>query len=110
MCRSTADVYPRSPSGTLARSSYRTPSVRRPPEVDNPARVPCWRAGYLPGVRRADSGDAFELGLNPSTPRAARAFVRERWADLAQPELLDAVGLCVSELVTNALDHAEPPY
>jgi two-component sensor histidine kinase len=27
-----------------------------------------------------------------------------------QPEVLDVVGLCVSELVTNAIDHAQPPY
>jgi len=61
-------------------------------------------------VSRANPGAALELGLNPSTPGAARALVRERWTGLAQPDLLDAVGLCVSELVTNALDHADPPY
>jgi two-component sensor histidine kinase len=40
----------------------------------------------------------------------ARAFVRQNWADLEDGETLDAVALCVSELVTNALDHAAPPY
>jgi two-component sensor histidine kinase len=40
----------------------------------------------------------------------ARAFVRRSWAGLEDGETLDAVALCVSELVTNALDHAAPPY
>jgi two-component sensor histidine kinase len=40
----------------------------------------------------------------------ARAFVRQSWADLDDEDTLDAVALCVSELVTNALDHAVPPY
>jgi two-component sensor histidine kinase len=40
----------------------------------------------------------------------ARAFVRRNWSELEDGETLDAVALCVSELVTNALDHAAPPY
>lgn len=40
----------------------------------------------------------------------AREFVRRCSADLESPDIVDAVVLCVSELVTNALDHATPPY
>src|SRR4051794_17522773 len=39
----------------------------------------------------------------------ARAFVRDCWAGVSD-RTLDDVTLCVSELVTNALDHAAPPY
>ena len=39
----------------------------------------------------------------------ARAFVREQLPD-TDPDIVDRVTLCVSELVTNALDHAEPPF
>jgi len=49
----------------------------------------------------------------PAAPRAAgiaRDFVRENWSGVASPDMLDNVTLCVSELVTNALDHAIPPY
>ena len=40
----------------------------------------------------------------------ARSYVRRRWSHVADAEVMDAVALCVSELVTNALDHAVPPY
>jgi two-component sensor histidine kinase len=40
----------------------------------------------------------------------ARAFVRRCWSHLESEDTIDAVALCVSELVTNALDHAPPPY
>jgi anti-sigma regulatory factor (Ser/Thr protein kinase) len=53
---------------------------------------------------------AIELGPNSSAPGEARAFVREHWSEQAGPDVLDVVGLCVSELVTNAIDHAQPPY
>src|SRR3954463_5905034 len=49
----------------------------------------------------------------PAVPRAAgiaREFVRQNWSSLATPDTLDCVTLCVSELVTNAIDHATPPY
>src|SRR3954447_19412317 len=49
----------------------------------------------------------------PAVPRAAgiaREFVRRNWSNLATPDTLDCVTLCVSELVTNAIDHATPPY
>ena len=52
----------------------------------------------------------MELPATTSAPGAARAFVRDQWTDIAGPEVLDAIDLCVSELVTNALDHALPPY
>jgi two-component sensor histidine kinase len=53
---------------------------------------------------------AVELHATPTAPGSARAFVRDHWADRAGADVLDAVGLCVSELVTNAIDHASPPY
>jgi anti-sigma regulatory factor (Ser/Thr protein kinase) len=53
---------------------------------------------------------AIQLLPNRTAPAAARAFARERWGKRARPEILDVVGLCLSELVTNALDHARPPY
>jgi two-component sensor histidine kinase len=40
----------------------------------------------------------------------ARAFVRTCWSGLENADTIDAIALCVSELVTNALDHATPPY
>src|SRR3954451_7119011 len=52
----------------------------------------------------------LELVPDPSAPGEARAFVRDHWSAYAVPEVLDVVGLCVSELVTNAIDHAQPPY
>jgi anti-sigma regulatory factor (Ser/Thr protein kinase) len=56
-------------------------------------------------------GDS-RLTLPPSSSSAglARAFVRRCWSDLESADTIDAVTLCVSELVTNALDHAAPPY
>src|SRR4051794_25466787 len=40
----------------------------------------------------------------------ARDFVRRCATDLASSDVVDALLLCTSELVTNALDHAVPPY
>jgi anti-sigma regulatory factor (Ser/Thr protein kinase) len=57
-------------------------------------------------------GEEAELGL-PAAPKAAgiaRAFVREHLATDSSEATVDAVALCVSELVTNALDHASPPF
>jgi anti-sigma regulatory factor (Ser/Thr protein kinase) len=56
--------------------------------------------------------DESRLALPASSTSAglARAFVRRCWAHLESDETIDAVALCVSELVTNALDHAPPPY
>lgn len=57
-------------------------------------------------------GDEAHLAL-PAAPKAAgiaRAFVRDQLAASEVDETLDAVSLCVSELVTNALDHAAPPF
>ena len=56
-------------------------------------------------------GDEARLAL-PPLPKAAgiaRAFVREHFSTSADDITIDAVALCVSELVTNALDHAAPP-
>lgn len=46
----------------------------------------------------------------PVAATLAREFVRRCSTDLEPPDVLDAVVLCVSELVTNAIDHASPPY
>jgi len=64
--------------------------------------------GYHEGV--LDGAEA-QLAL-PAAPKAAgiaRAFVRETLSPAAADATIDAVTLCVSELVTNALDHAAPP-
>jgi anti-sigma regulatory factor (Ser/Thr protein kinase) len=57
-------------------------------------------------------GEEAELAL-PAAPKAAglaRAFVRENLATDTADATIDAAALCVSELVTNALDHASPPF
>ena len=62
-------------------------------------------------------GDEARLAL-PAVPKAAglaRAFVREHLSAPANDTpvddpTVDAIALCVSELVTNALDHAVPPF
>jgi anti-sigma regulatory factor (Ser/Thr protein kinase) len=53
---------------------------------------------------------SLELPALPTSAGLARAFVRRCWSGLENSDTLDAVALCVSELVTNALDHATPPY
>jgi len=58
------------------------------------------------------NGEEVHLAL-PAAPKAAgiaRAFVRNQLATAETDDRLDAVSLCVSELVTNALDHAAPPF
>jgi two-component sensor histidine kinase len=57
-------------------------------------------------------GDEAQLALpaGPHAPRIARAFVRENLAASESNATIDAVALCVSELVTNALDHAAPTF
>jgi anti-sigma regulatory factor (Ser/Thr protein kinase) len=50
-----------------------------------------------------------ELLPNNAAPGKARAFVHEHWSDHIGEEVLEAVDLCVSEMVTNAIDHAVPP-
>jgi len=57
-------------------------------------------------------GGHSQLDLPPLPVAAtlAREFVRRCSSDLEAPDVLDAMVLCVSELVTNALDHAVPPY
>src|SRR3954471_11085093 len=58
----------------------------------------------------AVGSSTLELPDSPTSAGLARAFVRRCWSDLESNETIDAVALCVSELVTNALDHAPPPY
>ena len=57
-------------------------------------------------------GDDAQLELPPAPKAAAiaRAFVREHLLPMANDATVDAVTLCVSELVTNALDHSAPPF
>jgi anti-sigma regulatory factor (Ser/Thr protein kinase) len=57
------------------------------------------------------AGDSsLALPALPTSAGLARAFVRRCWSHLESADTIDAVSLCVSELVTNALDHAPPPY
>ena len=57
------------------------------------------------------AGDSrLDLPASPMSAGLARAFVRRCWSHLESADTIDAVALCVSELVTNALDHAPPPY
>ena len=68
------------------------------------SRTSAWYARYV-------HEDEAQLAL-PAAPKAAgiaRAFVREILMPTASDSTVDAVTLCVSELVTNALDHAAPP-
>lgn len=64
--------------------------------------------GYDAHVAVGDS--RLDLPALPTAPGMARAFVRRCWSHLESVDTLDGVALCVSELVTNALDHAPPPY
>jgi anti-sigma regulatory factor (Ser/Thr protein kinase) len=60
-------------------------------------------------MRLGSAAVAIELHPGSSAPGEARAFVRDQLS-ATFPEVLDVVGLCVSEMVTNAIDHAQPPY
>lgn len=56
-------------------------------------------------------GDSrLDLLPMPMAATLAREFVRRCSSDLDAPDVVDAIVLCVSELVTNAIDHAAPPY
>ena len=61
-------------------------------------------------MRLGEPTAAIDLPPTSSAPGAARAFVHEHLSEETRPDVLDAVDLCVSELVTNAIDHAQPPY
>ncbi|HYO38897.1 MAG TPA: ATP-binding protein [Nocardioidaceae bacterium] len=52
---------------------------------------------------------ARELEPDPRSVRDARAWVVEQLSTLGRPDLVDAARLAVSELVTNAILHGEPP-
>ena len=52
---------------------------------------------------------ALVLDPDPQSVRRARRWVGEELQGIGRPELVDAAELGVSELVTNALLHAEPP-
>jgi anti-sigma regulatory factor (Ser/Thr protein kinase) len=51
----------------------------------------------------------LDLPAVPEAPRLARSFVR-RAMGVDDADTVERITLCVSELVTNALDHAEPPF
>jgi anti-sigma regulatory factor (Ser/Thr protein kinase) len=57
----------------------------------------------------ANDDETLELPAAPRAAGIAREFVRRCWSG-ESAETLDNVTLCVSEMVTNALDHARPPY
>jgi anti-sigma regulatory factor (Ser/Thr protein kinase) len=57
----------------------------------------------------AVSESSFSLPPTSDAPAVARAIVRDCCAQATSPEVLEDITLCVSELVTNALDHAAPP-
>src|SRR5262245_57713576 len=61
-------------------------------------------------MRLGDPAVAMDLPPTAAAPGEAREFVREHWSAQKRPEIVDVVGLCVSEMVTNAIDHADPPY
>jgi anti-sigma regulatory factor (Ser/Thr protein kinase) len=53
--------------------------------------------------------EALQLDPDPRSVSRARAWVVEELGDLGRPDLVDAAELGISELVTNAILHAEPP-
>jgi anti-sigma regulatory factor (Ser/Thr protein kinase) len=54
------------------------------------------------------SASRIDLPALPEAPRMARTFVRDAF-ETVDADTLDRITLCVSELVTNAVDHAGPP-
>jgi anti-sigma regulatory factor (Ser/Thr protein kinase) len=59
-------------------------------------------------VAERETPTSITLPALPEAPRMARSFVRSALG-AADQDTLDRVALCVSELVTNAVDHARPP-
>jgi anti-sigma regulatory factor (Ser/Thr protein kinase) len=53
--------------------------------------------------------EALQLEPDPRSVGRARAWVSAELGDLGRPDLVDAATLGISELVTNAILHAEPP-
>jgi anti-sigma regulatory factor (Ser/Thr protein kinase) len=53
--------------------------------------------------------EALRLDPDPRSVGRARAWIVEELGDLGRPDLVDAAELGISELVTNAILHAEPP-
>src|SRR5918996_2016380 len=52
---------------------------------------------------------ALALDADPQSARRARKWVSDILTDVGRDDLVDSASLGVSELVTNALLHAEPP-
>jgi anti-sigma regulatory factor (Ser/Thr protein kinase) len=52
---------------------------------------------------------ALRLPVDTTSPRRARRFVRDQLHQWGRAELADAAELMVSELVTNAIVHAQSP-
>jgi anti-sigma regulatory factor (Ser/Thr protein kinase) len=53
--------------------------------------------------------EALQLDPDPRSVSRARAWITEELGELGRPDLVDAAALGISELVTNAILHAEPP-
>jgi anti-sigma regulatory factor (Ser/Thr protein kinase) len=53
--------------------------------------------------------EALRLDPDPRSVSRARAWIVEELGDLGRPDLVDAAELGISELVTNAILHAQPP-
>jgi anti-sigma regulatory factor (Ser/Thr protein kinase) len=51
-------------------------------------------------------GESYDFGHEPSSPAAARRFVRELLVSWGLAELTEVVELLVSEVVTNVIRHA----
>lgn len=66
-------------------------------------------AGLLEAVEGAVARRRVSLGQEPHAPRQARRFVDETLRRWRCGEALETIELLVSELVTNALLHAESP-
>ena len=66
-------------------------------------------SGYPPTVLLDGAEEHLALPAAPKAAGIARAFVRDTLSPDATDATIDAVTLCVSELVTNAIDHATPP-
>lgn len=55
------------------------------------------------------SPHSLDLEVDPQAVRLARRWVGDVFAELGRDDLVDSASLGVSELVTNALLHADPP-
>ena len=68
--------------------------------------------GRVRGMSVSPAGhvERLELGSGLESAGAARRFTAASLVDICTEELVDVAMLLVSELATNALRHAVPPY